>query len=98
MDLVKFGKRAYRCALKRGKIREGLEGDTLHQETLKGLTEEVQEVIEASETEVSEHLGGYTAVVEELVDVAIVTMTELYRRGVDIDVALHEKMKYNERR
>lgn len=98
MDLVKFGKRAYKCALKRGKIREGLKGDDLHRETLNGLIEEVQEVIEASETETSEHLDGYTAVVEELIDVAIVTMTELYRRGVNIDVALHEKMKYNERR
>ena len=98
MDLCKFGKRAYKCALRRGKIHEGLEQSELHQETIEGLNEEVNEVIEASETEASEHLDNYPAVVEELADVAIVAITELYRRGVDIDAVLHEKMKYNERR
>lgn len=98
MDLNKFGKRAAKCALRRGKIHEGLEQGELHQETIEGLNEEVNEVIEASETEASEHLNNYLAVVEELADVAIVAITELYRRGVDIDAVLHEKMKYNERR
>lgn len=98
MDLNKFGKRAAKCALRRGKIHEGLERSELHQETIDGLNEEVNEVIEASEIEASEHLDNYPAVVEELADVAIVAITELYRRGVDIDAVLHEKMKYNERR
>lgn len=98
MDLNKFGRRAYNSALKRGKIRENLTVETLHAETIEGLSEEVKEVIEASEQETSEHLNGYTAVVEELADVAIVALTELYRRGVDIEVLLHEKMKYNEQR
>lgn len=98
MDLNKFGKRAFKCALRRDKIHEGLEQSGLHQETIDGLNEEVHEVIEASETDMSEHLDNYPAVVEELADVAIVTITELYRRGVDIDAVLHEKMKYNERR
>lgn len=98
MDLRKFGKRAYQCALRRGKIHEGLDGSNLHQETVEGLSEEVHEVIEASETETAEHLGNYPAIVEELADVAIVVMTELYRRNIDIDVVLHEKMKYNEQR
>lgn len=98
MDLNKFGKRAFKCALRRGKIHEGLEQSELHRETIEGLNEEVNEVIEASETDMSEHLDNYPAVVEELADVAIVTITELYRRGVDIDAVLHEKMKYNERR
>lgn len=98
MDLNKFGKRAFKCALRRGKIHEGIVQGVLHQETIKGLNEEVHEVIEASETEISQHLDNYPAVVEELADVAIVAITELYRRGVDIDSVLHEKMKYNERR
>lgn len=98
MDLNKFGKRSYKCALKRGKISEHLEQSIIHQEAVKGLGEEIQEVINASETETSEHLGKYSAVAEELADVAIVTMTELYRRGVDIEGILHEKLKYNERR
>ena len=98
MDLNKFGKRATKCALRRGKIHEGLEQSELHQETIDGLNEEVNEVMEASEIEASEHLDNYPAIVEELADVAIVAITELYRRGVDIDAVLHEKMKYNERR
>lgn len=98
MDLCKFGKRAYKCALRRGKIHENLEGTSLMKETVEGLLEEVNEVINASETEMSEHLDKYPAIVEELADVAIVAITELYRRGVDIDSVLHEKMKYNERR
>lgn len=98
MDLCKFGKRAYKCALRRGKIHENLEGAPLMKETVEGLLEEVNEVINASETEMSEHLDKYPSIVEELADVAIVAITELYRRGVDIDSVLHEKMKYNERR
>lgn len=98
MDLNKFGKRAYKCALKRGKVHEETDLSLLHQETVEGLTEEMQEVIEASETEISEHLGGYSAIVEELTDVAIAALTELHRRGVDIEEVLHSKMKYNEQR
>lgn len=98
MDLNKFGKRAYTNALRRGKIHENLPEHLMHQETVEGLNEEVHEVIGASETESSEHLHSYSAIVEELADVAIVTITELYRRGVDIDEVLHEKMKFNERR
>lgn len=98
MDLNKFGKRAYKCALKRGKIHEQLDQCQLHQETVEGLSEEVGEVIEASEVDASEHLDRYPAIVEELADVAIVAITELYRRNVDIDAVLHAKMKYNEQR
>lgn len=98
MDLNKFGKRAHACALRRGKVHEGLEQNSLHQETIAGLHEEMNEVAEASETDMSDHLEGYSSVVEELVDVAIAAMTELYRRGIDIESALHAKMKYNERR
>lgn len=102
MDLNKFGKRAFTCATKRKKISGGtsatLTAEELHEETMRGLREEVMEVENASEVFPSDHLPQYSEAVEELVDVAIVTITELYRRGVDIDQALHEKMKFNERR
>lgn len=97
MDLNKFGKRAFKCALRRGKVHEN-SGALLHQETVNSLNEEVLEVIAASETGPSEHLYDYPAVVEELADVAIVVFTELYRRNVDIEVLLHAKMKFNENR
>ena len=102
MDLNKFGKRAFSCATRRAKISgrtaETLTPEELHEETMRGLHEEVIEVENASEIFPSDHLPQYSEAVEELVDVAIVTITELYRRGVDIDQALHEKMKFNENR
>lgn len=98
MDLNKFGKRAYACAKKRKKIIEANDPKELHEDTIKSLSEEFDEVVNASEIFSSDHLPKYSETVEELVDVAIVIMTELYRRGVDIDQAMHEKMKFNEQR
>lgn len=102
MDLNKFGKRAFICAKNRKKISDAtcdrLTPEELHEETMTSLTEEFEEVFAASEVTPSDHLPQYSEAVEELVDVAIVVMTELYRRHVDIDQALHKKMKFNERR
>lgn len=99
MDLNKFGKRAYNCALSRGKIHNDLADiHVVHEETVAGIKEEVHEVSVASETLPADHLPQYTEVVEELVDVAISAITELHRRGVNIEEALHAKMKYNESR
>lgn len=98
MELNKFGKRAYECALKRGKIHAQTDPYLLHEETVEGIMEEVREIIEASETTSSEHLDHYPAVVEELADVAIASLTELHRRGVDIEEVLLKKMEYNEQR
>ena len=98
MDLNKFGKRAWKCALRRGKVHEANSSYEFHNETLAGLNEEVAEVNKASETEESVHPDGYSEIVEELTDVAIVAFTELHRRGIDIEKVLHEKMKCNERR
>lgn len=98
MDLNKFGKRAFKCALRREKIHENLDYEALHVETVKGLQEEFNEVVCASETDLSEHLNGYSSIAEELADCAIVAFTELYRRGIDIECILHEKMTFNERR
>ena len=98
MDLNKFGKRAYICALKRGKIHEQSDPYSLHKETVEGLIEEFNEVINADENSASSHLEAYSEVVEELTDIAIASLTELYRRGVNIEEVLHAKMKYNESR
>lgn len=98
MDLNKLGRRTYECALRRGKIHEETLPKNLHSETIKSLTEEMNEVLDADEDEKSEHLNSYSAVVEELTDVLIVALTELYRRGVDINKVVYEKIEYNERR
>ena len=99
MDLNKFGKRAYNNALSRGKIHNDLADIyVVHEETVVSMTEEMNEVVVASETLPGDHLPQYTEIVEELVDVAIAAITELHRRGVDIEEVLHAKMKYNESR
>lgn len=98
MDLNKFGKRAYRCALKRGKVTDTVDIPTYNKEMCNGIGNEMAELAKASELLHGDHLPQYTEVVEELTDVAIAAMTELYRRGVDIEKVLHEKMKYNETR
>lgn len=97
MDLNKFGKRAFLSAQKRGKISECGRKE-MHQQSVDSLSSEILEVEKASEMEFSEHLPQYTEIVEELADVAIVAITELYRRGIDIEKILHEKMKFNETR
>lgn len=98
MDLQKFAKRAYLCALKRGKITSTTSSVEMSIEGFCGLKEEVEEVQNASAEEPSDHLPDYSEEVEEYVDVVIVALTELYRRGTDVEKVLHEKMKYNERR
>lgn len=98
MDLNEFGKRTYECAVKRGKTCPQSKSHLMHQETIKGLHEEFCEVVSASEVEPSEHIEGFTAVAEELADIAIVVMTELHRRGVDIEAVLSLKATYNEQR
>lgn len=98
MDLNKFGKRAYMSALKRGKITVATDAPTMHAEMVEGILAETGEAVNASEVLNGDHLPEYTEVVEELADIAIAAMTELHRRGVDIEKVLHIKMKYNERR
>lgn len=98
MNLEKFGKRAYTSALKRGKITDTKDIPTMNKEMCQGVGDEFAELAKASELLHGDHLPQYTEVVEELTDVAIASITELYRRGVDIEKVFHEKMKYNEER
>ena len=98
MKLNEIGKRTYECAVRRGKIHPFRHFSDIHLETITSLLEEVSEVASAKEDETSEHVSAYTHVAEELADVMITTLTELYRRGVDIDSIIYEKIKYNEQR
>lgn len=98
MDLNKFGKRAYTSALKRGKITDTTDIPTMNREMCQGVGDKYSEVVKGSELLHGDHLPQYTEVVEELADVTIAAMAELYRRGIDIEKVLHEKMKYNETR
>lgn len=96
--LTILGKKAFLCAVNRGKTSLFASKATMHSETLWGLFEEAKEVREASEDKPSAHIPKFSEVQEELGDVLIVCLTELYRRGTDIDELIYEKMQYNERR
>ena len=59
---------------------------------------EVNELAEASEDKKSEHLPEYTEAQEELADIIIGCMTELFKRGVDVDKIIDAKIEFNEQR
>ena len=69
-----------------------------HDEDANSIMEEVKEFLLASEEKKSEHLPKYTEAQEELADILISCMTELYKRGVDIDTIVMDKIIFNENR
>lgn len=85
---------SYANAIKRGKTRE----DYLHLDTLWGIFDEIKEFRQASESKPSEHLPNYTEAEEELADILICCLTELRRRGVNIDKLISDKIQFNETR
>ena len=89
-----LAKQAHETAVKRGKTSE----DTSHLDTFFGILSELKEFREASEIDPSEHLPQYTASQEELTDVLICCLTELYRREVDVEEILMAKINYNKTR
>ena len=89
-----LAKQAYETAVKRGKTSE----DALHLDTFFGILSELKEFREASEIDPSEHLPQYTASQEELTDVLICCLTELHRRGVDVEIIIKEKIEFNKTR
>ena len=89
-----LAKQAHETAVKRGKTSE----DALHLDTFFGILSELKEFRAASEIDPSEHLPQYTQAQEELTDVLICCLTELHRRGVDVEEILIAKINYNKTR
>lgn len=81
-------------ALKRGKTSVFSE----HDEDANSIMGEVKEFLLASEERMSEHLPDYTEAQEELADVLISCMTELFKRGVNVDDIVRQKIAFNESR
>lgn len=81
-------------ALKRGKTSVFSE----HDEDANSIMGEVNEFLLASEEKKSEHLPEYTEAQEELADVLICCMTELFKRGVNVEKLVRTKIAFNERR
>ena len=89
-----LAKQAHETAVKRGKTSE----DALHLDTFFGILSELKEFREASEVDPSEHLPQYTQSQEELTDVLICCLTELHRRGVDVERIIKDKIEFNKTR
>lgn len=94
IDLKQTAREAYECAYRRHKTSPGID----HNIDASSLAEEVAELYRASETGTSEHLPEYTETQEELIDILISCLTELYKRGTDIEAILAAKMKFNSKR
>lgn len=90
----KLAKQAHETAVKRGKTSE----DASHLDTFFGILSELKEFREASEIDPSEHLPQYTASVEELADIAISALTELYARVDNVEEVIIAKINYNKTR
>lgn len=89
-----LARQAFNNAIIRGKTSK----ETSHDDTFFGILEELREFREASEVDPSEHLPQYTQAQEELTDVLICCLTELHRRGVDVEKILRDKIEFNKTR
>lgn len=89
-----LARQSFNNAILRGKIKKELS----HIDTFFGIFEEMKEFKEASEVEKSEHLPCYTQAQEELTDILICCLTELHRRGVDVEKIIKDKIEFNKTR
>ena len=94
MDLNGIASEAFYNALKRGKTSVF----SSHNDVFIQIMDEVWEYKNASETNKSEHLPEYTEAQEELADVLICCLTELHKRGVNVEAIVEAKVEYNKRR
>lgn len=93
-NINQLAQTAFNTAIIRGKT----EKDAGHLDTFFDILSELKEFREASEIEKSEHLPEYTQAQEELTDVLICCLTELHRRGVDVERIIKEKIEFNKTR
>ena len=89
-----LARQAFNNAIIRGKTSK----DLSHDETFFGILEELKEFREASEDEKSKHLPEYSEAQEELADVLICCLTELHKRGTDVEKIIKDKVEFNKTR
>lgn len=94
IEINQLAQTAFNTAIIRGKTAK----DINHLDTFFGIFSELKEFRDASEIEKSEHLQEYTQAQEELADVLICCLTELHRRGVDVERIIKEKIEFNKTR
>ena len=93
-NINQLAQTAYETAIIRGKTAK----DMNHLDTFFSILSELKEFRAAGETKKSEHLPEYTETQEELTDVLICCLTELHRRGVDVEEILKAKIEFNKTR
>ena len=89
-----LARQAFNNAIIRGKTSK----DATHNDSFFDILDELKEFKDASEFQKSEHLPEYTEAQEELADVLICCLTELHRRGTDIEKILRDKIEFNKTR
>lgn len=94
-SINQLAERAYLCALRRGKTRNGF---ISHDESVSSMAEEFSEFVLADEYRRSVHVPDVSETAEELADILIVSLTELYRRDINVEKLLFSKMEFNEQR
>ena len=93
INLNQLAQDAYECALRRKKTTPSVN----HIATANSIDEELAEFLEASEVHDSLHIP-YPEAQEELADILIVCLTELHKRGTNVEAIIKEKINFNKNR
>ena len=91
IDLKETARRAFEDALRRNKTTVA----PSHYLDACSILKEIDEFQMASEGKPSAHLPLYTEAQEELADILISCLTELHKRGTDIEAIIRRKMNFN---
>ena len=93
-NINQLAQTAFNTAIIRGKTGK----EPNHMAAFYSILDELKEFREASEVDPSEHLPQYTASVEELADIAISALTELYARVDNVEEVIVAKIEFNKTR
>ena len=93
-EINDLARQSFNTAIIRGQTSK----DLFHNDTFFGILEELQEFRASNEFGVSKHLPQYTEAQEELADILICCLTELHRRGVDVEKIIKDKVEFNKTR
>ena len=93
IDLNKLAQEAYGCALRRNKTTSSVN----HIASARSIEGELAEFLDANEIHDSIHIP-YPEAQEELADILIVCLTELHKRGVNVEAIIIDKINFNQHR
>lgn len=94
VNLNEIARRTFECAIKRKKTTPHIN----HTLDAVSLLQELDEFHMADEKKASGHIPPYTEAQEELADILITCLTELYKRGTNIEAIVTQKIDFNEQR